>query len=416
MFDSGNEFLSVLNMSFPCYSLAETHLAGIAVHASVLAVIMVSSLLANGLVILLVVKNKSLRTKSVILSLSVVAADMLLSLSYTLPSLVTTIAREWVFTSAGCSAFAFLAHQFLITRWLIMGMLCLDRFFTVRFPFHYRVYNKKVLVVLTLLSWMLPFLMALPVLFGFSQAFLRPNLPTCLPNCKTLQCKLYYVCCLSFAFFIGCILPTILYSWMYLKGREQSRTSLYLGNTAANLAGIVVGGSPRNEVLAYGKERRAIYTFLLLLVTVVFTNISSYISQIVRSISLEIHCQGPIYLYFICTELLLSASTLNALVIMRDRDFRSCLKHLFCCNKLSKTCDSSTLPNQNPGPSLNSNSNACTSSPVAFESDIINNSILNVPTSENGGLEKSEVVKTFDVVKKCPLYVIDNEPSQTHQL
>ena len=330
------------NDSFPCYSLSETHMAGIIVHACVLTVCILSSLITNGLVILLVMKYKRLRVRSVILSLSVVAADVLLSLSYTLPTLVTTIARKWVFTDAGCTAFAFLAHEFLITRWLIMGMLCLDRFLTVRFPFKYRIYSKKILIVLAVLSWTIPFLLALPVVHSFSKGSLRHNVPTCLPVCETFGCKLYYASCLSVAFFIGCILPIILYSWLYYKSKKYRRSTLYLGEATVKITGGTLVGTSMTDFFSNPRERRAVYTFLLILVTVIVTGLPSYMSQTVRSISLEVHCRVPIYVYFIITELLVSASTLNALVIMRDRDFRHCIKHLFCCNKYSRTGDSWT--------------------------------------------------------------------------
>ena len=400
------------NDTFACYSLSETHMAGIIVHACVLTVCILSSLLTNGLVILLVIKYKRLRVRSVILSLSVVAADVLLSLSYTLPTLVTTVARKWVFTDSGCTAFAFLAHEFLITRWLIMGMLCLDRFFTVRFPLKYRMYSKKILIGLAVLSWTIPFVLALPVLLNFSTGSLRHNIPTCLPICERSGCKIYYALCLSIAFFIGCVLPIILYSWMYYKARKCRRSTLYLGEATVKITGSTLVGTSMAEFFSNPRERRAVYTFLLLLVTVVVTGLPSYMSQTLRSISLEVHCQAPIYVYFIITELLLTASTLNALVIMRDRDFRHCIKHLFCCNKYSRTGDSWTNKAQRSSVVVSPTSlTPSSSSPNTFESDVSS-------CMQNGHIKTATVLNTITelpstyVIQDTPLKEISSSPEE----
>lgn len=308
-------------------------------HACILSVLVISSLLTNSLVIILVCKYKSLQVRAVILIASVTAADILLTLSYSMPSLITTIGKRWLFTDTGCTAFGFLSYEFLTTRWLVMGMLCLDRFCTVRFPFRYHLYSKKILLVLTSVAWIVPFLFSTAIFHGIGEGQLRAGGPTCLPTCiGDSRCQLYYSVCTSSTFFIGGILPVLLYAWMFYRGRKMS--TIHMGALSATVTG---GGVAVRRSFSHpldSRERRALVTFLLLLVTVLVTGTPAYILQVVRASNIS--CQIPIYISFVITELLMSASTLNALVIMRDRDFRACLKKFFCRRMSSKTRDSFT--------------------------------------------------------------------------
>ncbi len=306
-------------------------------HACIVSVLVISSVLTNSLVILLVCKFMVLQVRAVILIASVAAADVLLTLSYSMPSLVTTISKRWLFTNTGCTAFGFLAYEFLTTRWLVMGMLCLDRFFTVRFPFRYHMYSKKILLVLTIIAWIVPFLFSTAIFHGIGEGQLREGGPTCLPSCLgDSRCQLYYAVCTSSTFFIGGILPVLLYAWMFYRGKKMS--AVHIGALSATMTG---GGVAVRRSFSHpldSREKRALVTFLLLLVTVLVTGTPAYMLQVVRTSSSG--CQIPIYVSFVITELLMSASTLNALVIMRDRDFRTCLKKFFCRRLSSQTRDS----------------------------------------------------------------------------
>ena len=320
-------------------------------HAFVLSILVVSSVITNSIVTLLICKYKRLQVRSVLLITSLTAADVLLNIFYSLPSLVTTISKQWLFTDIGCTAFGFLAYEFLITRWILMGMLCLDRFFTVRFPFRYPRHSKKILLILAAVAWILPFLLSSAVLFGVGEGRLREGGPTCLPTCvNDPRCQLYYAVCTSGTFFIGGILPVLLYTWMFYQGKK-GRTTLQMGVMAATeTGGSLAVRRSFNHPLDH-RDRRALVTFLLLLVTVLVTGVPAYILQVVRTASVYYSCQIPIYVSFLITELLMSASTLNALVIMRDRDFRYCFKHFFCRRFSSKTRDSFTGNSVSKSPS-----------------------------------------------------------------
>jgi hypothetical protein len=115
------------------------------------------------LLLLLVARYKQLRRRSIMVSLSVVVVDILLTVTFTVPVLITSEVEEWVFMDEGCIFFGTFSFQFLMTRWLIMAILCVDRFSTVRFPFSYKKYSKKILFVMTFLAWLIPLFFSLPI-------------------------------------------------------------------------------------------------------------------------------------------------------------------------------------------------------------------------------------------------------------
>ena len=324
-----------------CYMLSEAHPAALVVHAVCLAMIIVFSFAGNGLVLLLVVRFKELRVRSTVVSLCLVVADLLLTLCYTFPAMVTAGTREWVFREAGCIAFGFLASDVLITRWLTLCLLCLDRFCSVRFPFSYTRRGKWPMIILACLAWFVPFVLSAVPVHVFTNFEVRDGQPTCLPTCQSHNlsnlCRLYYGGIFTATFIIGTIIPIILYSWLYHKGRRLRKSAKHsLGHHTVKIASSIVVLQHKEEQNST-REKQATITFALLFVAVMFTGMPGYLLQLARSTGLAFYCEIPIYFHFISTEVFLCASALTPLVIMRDQTFRACLAKLCCCRK--KTSD-----------------------------------------------------------------------------
>lgn len=312
-----------------CYDLHEVPVPLLGFHASVIAVIVSATLVGNGLILVLVARYKSLRSRSVIASLSLILADIFWGLCYHFPALVSASAAGWQFGNTGCSVFGLLSIEFLLTRWLVMAVVCIDRFCTVRFPFSYAKYSKCILVVLITTAWILPFIFAfLPAISKLSQGVFRPNIPTCLYSCESPVCQLYYGVVVSFSFVIGAIVPTILYIWLYRKARLLRPTAVVLGHMALQTA-----NGPENNQHHFEWWSRGHLTFVLILVTLVLTSLPAYLMQIFRAADYEDWCRIPISVHFVVQLVFFLSTALDPLMIMRDRDFRRCLKHMFCCSQ-----------------------------------------------------------------------------------
>ena len=319
-----------------CYDLEEVPRAALGVHALLISVIIAATLAGNGLILLLVAKFKVLRSRSVVAKLSLTCADVLWSLSYHGSALVSASASGWVFGDFGCSAFGLLSVQFLLTRWLVLAVLCIDRFSNVRFPFSYAKYSRFLLVVLTVAAWILPFLLAFfPVISGLSHEEFRPNIPTCLYRCEGPVCRLYYGIVVSSSFIIGVVVPTVLYVWLYRRARSLRPTAVVLGQMALQPAtGLITSHTIlSNHPDKWSRDIHSYLTLILILVTFVATSLPAYIAQIIRSSNPESWCRIPIYAHFVIQLIFFSSTALDPLVIMRDRDLQQCLKHMFVCWK-----------------------------------------------------------------------------------
>ena len=320
-----------------CYSLDTTPLSAQVLHVTILSVIVLLSLLANGLVLLLVARYKQLRCRSIVVSLSVVVVDILLTVTFTVPVLVTAAVQDWEFMDVGCVFFGTFSFQFLMTRWLIMAILCVDRFSTVRFPFSYKKYSKKILFVLTFLAWLIPLFFSVPTLSqsGFGIAELRDNMPTCFIGCnkddpKGRLCQLFYLLYFTSVFILGSAVPIGVYSWMYYRARRLRPTMLILGHISTQVASGAIVRQPVAQYQLPSREKRALATFVLIMVTVLVTGLPAYLNQVVRALNIDLHCRISIYVHYFIIELLVSASALDPMVIIRTKDFRTCIKLLFC--------------------------------------------------------------------------------------
>lgn len=316
-----------------CYDLREVPRAALAVHALLVSVIIAATLAGNGLILLLVAKFKVLRSRSVVAKLSLTCADVLWCLCYHAPAVVSASATGWVFGDFGCKTFGLFSVQFLLTRWLVLAVVCIDRFSNVRFPFSYTKYSKFVLVVLTIAAWILPFLLAFfPPITGLSHEEFRPNIPTCLYRCENRACRFYYGIVVSSSFIVGVVVPTVLYVWLYRRARSLRPTAVVLGKMALQpAAGLITGHTLlSNNPDKWSRDIHSYLTLLLILVTFVVTSLPAYIFQSIRSANPDAWCRIPIYVHFVIQLVFLSSTALDPLVIMRDRDFQQYLRHLCC--------------------------------------------------------------------------------------
>ena len=293
-----------------------------------------ASFIFCSLVLVLVVKYKKLQRRAVIVSLSLITADILLVFSYHLPAFSSTVVASWPFEFVGCEIFGFLSTTFILTRWYMMSVLSIDRFFTVRYPFSYEKYSKAILTILTLVAWIIPVLISMTCLNILSSVAFRQNVPTCLFYAPTPDTGLLFFSIMtSLSFLVGCILPTALYVWLYQKARKLRPSATKLGRMAVQIAAGTVIQVSLGPLDKDKNERRALVTFVLIFITFFLTSAPMFFLQILCSISIDVWCEIPIYVHFLLVQLFLSSTMLDPILIMRDRDFRKCLKRMFSCHR-----------------------------------------------------------------------------------
>ena len=329
-----NNFGKTIQDCSNCFNLTATPTWILVLHSIGNGALILASSIFCILIFVLVIKYKKLQRRAVIVSLSLITADLLLVCSYHLPAFTSTIVLAWPFEFIGCQMFGFLSTTFVLTRWYMMSVLSADRFFTVRYPFSYERYSKVVLTIMTLIAWTIPILISMTCLNILSSVAFRQNVPTCLFYSPTLDRGLVFFSITStLSFLIGCILPTALYVWLYLKARKLRPSATKLGQMSVQIATGTVIQVPLGPLDRDKRERRALVTFALIFITFFLTSAPIFFSQILRSIFIDVWCKIPIYVHFIVVQVFLSSTLLDPILIMRDRDFRKCLKLFFSCHQ-----------------------------------------------------------------------------------
>ena len=315
-----------------CYSLQNVTVWGSYIHASIVGLIMLISLLGNFLFIALLLKYKRLRHRTSIVSLSFLLANTCLVFSVHLQVIINTLSRKWLFKFVGCQVFGFLSTQFVLARWLNMGVLALDRFCAVRFPFSYSKHSKYILVALLSSSWIIPPLLSIVTVQGYASVVFRPNAPSCLFYAPTIDRGLLYFSIVStFSFIVGAIVPVVLYSWLLHKARKIRNSVFNVGKvTGKNCTRSVL--EPEDLQERFSSEQKAFLTFALIFIAFCLTGVPSYLFQVIRWFNTDAWCAIPHELHFRVSEVYLSATAIDPFSLMRGRDFRKRIKHLLCCH------------------------------------------------------------------------------------
>lgn len=260
----------------------------------------------NAYILFLVVKFKHLHQRDFAMTLQVVVADSLFITC--LPFAVSFLLGNYrLLVPAECYVMGF-AKMFLnFVRFMMMFVLSLDRFCSVFFPFSYSVYGTKVCVSLSVAVWTLAGGVAsIPLAidcYGY-----QPNFGFCMiqPYCSGL-CRSFAIgiVCVMIAF--GGIVPTVLYSLMFLKARSLSKRTASVSPAVG-----VSGDSSRPHV-----------TFLWLLVTLLGCSVP--LSVVVMTFPALYPAHRRVFWTFFGMSMTAFEAVVVAdpIMIMRNRDLRT---------------------------------------------------------------------------------------------
>ena len=290
-------------------------------HGVCMFFILVAAVAGNGTLLALVGSNRKLQTSTIMASMGLVVADLLVTFVWVFQSLASTIAGDWPFGTAFCSVFAYLYITLLYVRWSEVFAFTMDRALHIIFPFFYNRHSKILVTIFTLLAWILPAAVTLPtVVMGYSSFIL--TLTTCSVDCGTnAACRNGLV--LTFGFFItvGGIMPTAVYFTIFLYGRKKKREMdrmLRMGS----ISGQKMAG-PQTKTTWFGivpQARKALISCFIVFLITLFTNIPVYITSSLRT-QREIYGQIPFLVHYIVVYIFLAGPILDPIIIMRNKDF-----------------------------------------------------------------------------------------------
>ena len=305
----------------------------VVVYISLLSLIIACGVLGNSMVLLLVLLDKRLRYRSIIASLSIVLCDLLLTIFYHGVALTGAVLKRWPYgqdDEGTCDAYATTTMGLLYVRWLAISTIAIDRFCTVTFPFKYPQHSKKVLILLTILTWIVPFVVTV-LRFHVSSSTFRPNIPTCLPTCleeeginKTL-CRLLNLVAAILVIVIGIGIPSVVYTWLYYKGR-QFRRKPQLGTS------MTTSNSTQTFVFTT-QEQKALMTLFLLYMTVLITTLPRMTTLFIRLAPNCLYFRIPLEVHLCSALIFFSSTSLDPIVLLRHQDFRIAIKEILCCRR-----------------------------------------------------------------------------------
>ena len=326
---TGNDTIFYYNLS------QDTSHEFVVVYISLLSLIIACGVLGNSMVLLLVLLDKRLRYRSIIASLSIVLCDLLLTIFYHGVALTGAVLKRWPYgkdDEGTCNAYAISTLCLLYVRWLAISTIAIDRFCTVYFPFKYPRYSKKVLVVLTVLTWGVPLAVTISNIYISSPTF-RPNIPTCLPSCINkegtirLLCRILNVSSVIFVLVVGIFTPSAVYTWLYYKGRQFRRQpQLGTNETTSN--------NTQNSAFTT-QEQKALVTLFLLYMTVLITTLPQVLIGLTRYNPNCLFFRIPLELHLSFSLVFFSSTSLDPIVLLRHQDFRIAIKEILCCRRKS---------------------------------------------------------------------------------
>lgn len=337
------------------------------VHGAMGSLLLLCSILGSCLVLLLVAYNKKLRYPSIVISLGLVAADLILAVAWLLQVLAYVGVGDWTLGDEACTVFGVTLVWLLYVRWSEVAVVTMDRFLIVIFPFFtYKRYSKLLMITMTILAWVVPAALVLPSVSGFGRHLFRPQISACTVDCEgDGPCTTFYTALFGVFLLIGGVLPAVLYTTMYCIGlrkrwkyknrqlgtvkssvtgtNPQEPTSssssgnpgtsevtnvespTHLSYEDSQAAASSDDSPPRRRSRAFRlfkpRDRRALTTIFIIFLSMVITHIPIYVLSAIRSVN-DIYESTPLIIHFASIYVFFLGPILDSVIIMRNKDFR----------------------------------------------------------------------------------------------
>lgn len=303
----------------------------LAFHGVCLAALLAASLFGNFTALYLVWAYRELRQRSVLASLGLIVADVLMTSVWVLQAEASLIGKGWPFREIGCAVWSYFYLALLYVRWCEIFVFTNDRFCQILFPFWYERWGNVLLIVSTTLAWLITAIISLPFpILGFYDFYL--SLTACSVNCGDHDnCSTGVIAAFGFFITIGGLVPTVMYTALYIYGWKKKvamKKMLKMGTGE----GIPRRSSVYNNRQKLVQEIRLLTTCFLVFLTTILTNIPLYITSSLRSRE-EVYEQIPVWTHFVVTYIFLLGPVLDPIVIMRTKSFRKALAKTFLCRK-----------------------------------------------------------------------------------
>ena len=299
-----------------------------ALQALLAALLIMTSVPVNILLITSMIVYREMLDTSIILAISFLISNISVSLFLSGEVFLTSVARAWLFDYWGCQLIAFIILYGTCLRCVIVGFLSLDRFCRVFYPFLYPRHDKKIIITLLVVSIVVCAVVPVASFFGNATGF-DITLPGCLlaNGFATTEAlgivAVAFVICVPF----GGVLPTILYTLMYIKGRRLRNVG-YPNQEVPN--------SERSDTLT--KYNKAALTYFAMMVSFHAANFVSLIRSVLKFVlpnNDSLSQSGAMAIFYALISVFNFYVIGDLVILLSNRDQRKVFVKL-----LKKLCDS----------------------------------------------------------------------------
>lgn len=261
----------------------------------------------NILIIFLILKFKKLQTTSSAIAIQLAIANLMLTVTYHIPSVLNHIVGRWILDLEFCILAGAILLMLTSLRTLLIFSFSLDRFALVFAPFFYPKYSRLITLSMCTMAWTISVVIGLvniPPIFDcyiFSEPIMFCTFSSrCGGSCRIIQMLFFTVLLLpsqgiSVGFFLA----------LYLKGRKIRRIETkMLGLTRRRMT---------------DQDWRALRTFLMLFVAVfmvtfppnIFIGIINMYGRVVRTLAVQL-----------ASDIVALLVVTDPIIIMRNADFK----------------------------------------------------------------------------------------------
>ena len=195
------------------------------IQATIAVVAALVSAPINIYIFIIILKYKELHQKSLLLSLQIIAIEILYYLTVPITILISTINGTWVLGDILCDITGMIHDAFAMLRFTMTLVLTTDRFLSVYQPFFYFKNGGKVSWSLSGRAWAATVVRVVLPLTGVLGCYVYiPTFKTCTayPGCSK-QCEIFAAWSIGLIIFTGVVMPLVLYAAMFYIIRKITR-------------------------------------------------------------------------------------------------------------------------------------------------------------------------------------------------
>ena len=201
---------------------AEWSIPFITVLSVTMTIFILLAIVGNLLVIIVIVKNRGMRTRTNMFLCNLAVVDFITGLLVMPVSLVTAIARKWVLGPTLCQINGFMVPICIVTSIHTLMYIAFHKYLTITRPFSSVTKSRTMLNLMVVAAWIWGIVIGYLTLHGMNKVYYGENTSQCGPMYSETTLTFMYVC----TFCLTCyVIPLVIMVYCYLRIFQEIRAA-----------------------------------------------------------------------------------------------------------------------------------------------------------------------------------------------